>query len=64
MDDSTLDRRKRLVTRVKLKAADEMREMADSMQKARFLEIANAGHLAPLENPAPVSAAILEFLHQ
>ena len=44
--------------------ADEMREMANSMPQARFLEIANAGHMAPFENPGPVSAAILEFLSQ
>jgi pimeloyl-ACP methyl ester carboxylesterase len=41
---------------------DEMRRMADAIAGARFVKIPEAGHLAPLENPGPVDAAILEFL--
>ena len=40
----------------------EMRQIADQMPQARFIEIAGAGHLAPLEQPAAVNAAIRDFL--
>lgn len=36
--------------------------LAAALPNARYVEIADAGHLAPLENPAPVNLAILEFL--
>jgi pimeloyl-ACP methyl ester carboxylesterase len=41
----------------------EMRAMAAALPAARFVEIPAAGHMAPLENPAAVNAALLEFLN-
>ncbi len=41
---------------------DEMRGFAEQMPQARFVEIAAAGHMAPLEKPAEVNAAIRAFL--
>jgi pimeloyl-ACP methyl ester carboxylesterase len=40
----------------------EMRGMAEAIPHSRFVEIPAAGHMAPLESPAAVSSAILEFL--
>jgi 3-oxoadipate enol-lactonase len=40
----------------------EMREIANKLPHARFVEIARAGHMAPLEQPGAVNAAIREFL--
>lgn len=40
----------------------EMRSMAKALPQASFVEIAQAGHMAPLENPAEVNAALLAFL--
>src|SRR5205085_7403082 len=42
----------------------EMRQIAAQMPRARFVEVENAGHMAPLEQPAPVNAAIREFVRQ
>lgn len=42
--------------------ADEMRQIAAAIPGARFIEIAGAGHMSPLEDPAAVNAAIEEFL--
>lgn len=39
----------------------EMQTVADSMPEARLVLIPNAGHMAPLEDPARVNAAIREF---
>jgi len=39
----------------------EMRGIAAQMPQARFVEIAGAGHMSPLEKPAEVNAAIREF---
>ena len=41
---------------------EEMRGMAADMPQADFVEIANAGHMAPLEQPAAVNRAMLDFL--
>jgi pimeloyl-ACP methyl ester carboxylesterase len=41
---------------------DEMRGMAAQIPAAVFTEIPAAGHMAPLENPEPVNAAIGQFL--
>jgi 3-oxoadipate enol-lactonase len=41
---------------------DEMRQIASSLANARFVEIAGAGHMSPLEQPQAVSAAIREFM--
>jgi pimeloyl-ACP methyl ester carboxylesterase len=40
----------------------EMKAMAQAIRGAQFVEIPNAGHLAPLENPDAVNAAISRFL--
>jgi len=40
----------------------EMRGFASQMPSARYIEIADAGHMSPLEQPAAVNAAIGEFL--
>ena len=38
------------------------RRLAEGLPNARFVEIANAGHLVTLEQPRQVTAAILEFV--
>jgi pimeloyl-ACP methyl ester carboxylesterase len=43
---------------------DEMRQIAARMPNARYVEIPDAGHMAPLEQPAVVNAAMREFLCQ
>jgi pimeloyl-ACP methyl ester carboxylesterase len=40
---------------------EEMRGIASAMPQAKFVEIAGAGHMAPLEKSAEVNAAIREF---
>ncbi len=40
----------------------EMRKIAEGIRGARYVEIAEAGHMAPLEKPEAVNAAIGEFL--
>lgn len=45
-----------------LSTVDQMRSMAEAIPGARLVEIAEAGHLSPLENPAAVNAALGEFL--
>jgi pimeloyl-ACP methyl ester carboxylesterase len=42
----------------------EMRELAEQMPNARFVEIAAAGHMAPLEKSAEVNEAIRRFLDE
>jgi pimeloyl-ACP methyl ester carboxylesterase len=39
-----------------------MHALAAAMPEARFVEIPDAGHMSPLENPAAVNAAIRDFL--
>ena len=41
---------------------DEMRAIADAMPNAAFVEIADAGHLAPLEQPGAFNDAVMSFL--
>jgi pimeloyl-ACP methyl ester carboxylesterase len=41
---------------------EEMRGMAAAMPQATFREIPDAGHMSPLEQPAAVNSALLEFL--
>ncbi len=41
---------------------DGMRKLAESLPNARFVEIPDAGHLTPLENPKATNAALLAFL--
>jgi 3-oxoadipate enol-lactonase len=40
----------------------EMQAMAAAIRHSRFVEIADAGHMSPMENPAEVTAAVREFL--
>jgi pimeloyl-ACP methyl ester carboxylesterase len=47
-----------------LSPPSEMREIAAGIPGARFVEIPEAGHLAPLENPEAVNAAVASFLDQ
>lgn len=42
----------------------EMRQIAAAIPGAQFVEIAGAGHLAPLEGPDAVNAALASFLAQ
>jgi len=42
----------------------EMRQMASRIPTARVIPVHNAGHLAPLEQPARVNQAIHEFLRE
>ncbi len=37
------------------------REVADAIPKARYVQIANSGHLGFMERPAPVNSAMLQF---
>jgi pimeloyl-ACP methyl ester carboxylesterase len=36
--------------------------MAAAIPRAQFVEIPDAGHISPLENPAAVNAALRDFL--
>jgi pimeloyl-ACP methyl ester carboxylesterase len=40
----------------------EARQLSKALPNAELVEIPDAGHLSPLENPAPVNAAILRYL--
>jgi pimeloyl-ACP methyl ester carboxylesterase len=40
----------------------EMREIAAAISGAQFVEVASAGHMAPLEQPEAVNAALRRFL--
>ncbi len=40
----------------------EMRQIADGLPNAEYVVIPDAGHLAPMENPAATNNAILDFL--
>jgi 3-oxoadipate enol-lactonase len=44
-------------------APAEMRGIAEQMPQGKFVLIREAGHMAPLEQPAPFNAAIREFLN-
>jgi pimeloyl-ACP methyl ester carboxylesterase len=41
---------------------DEMRQIAAAIPSAWFVEVSDAGHMAPMENPAAVNAAMTQFL--
>ena len=45
-----------------ISTADEMRGMAEAMPQAGLVIVQDAGHMAPLENPAIVNRAIEDFL--
>lgn len=40
----------------------EMRDIAAALPQAKFVEVSEAGHMSPMENPARVSDAILRFV--
>jgi pimeloyl-ACP methyl ester carboxylesterase len=42
--------------------AEEMEGLATALPRAKFVKVAAAGHMAPLENPPAVNAALREFL--
>lgn len=48
----------------KISTAAEMWEIAAAMPQAQLLEVPDAGHMAPLENPEPVNRAIIKFLQR
>jgi pimeloyl-ACP methyl ester carboxylesterase len=41
---------------------DEMREMSEKIPNSEFVEIADAGHMSPLENPQEFNAVLRAFL--
>jgi len=41
---------------------EEMRSIADAIPSARYVEIADSGHMTTMEKPADVNAAMLDFL--
>lgn len=45
-----------------LSTVEEMRGIAAQLPQARFVEIARAGHMSPVEQPQAVNQAIREFL--
>lgn len=46
----------------RLTTVEEMREIAETIPGARFVEVLLAGHMSPMERPEEVNAAIGEFL--
>lgn len=47
-----------------ISTVDEMRGMAAAIPGAEFVSVAGAGHMAPLEDPAAVNAAMARFLQR
>jgi pimeloyl-ACP methyl ester carboxylesterase len=45
-----------------ISTVEEMRGIAQRLPQARFVEIAAAGHMSPLEQPQAVNAAVRDFL--
>lgn len=45
-----------------ISSAPEMRALAEAIPGAKFVEISQAGHMSPMENPGEVNAAIGAFL--
>ena len=45
-----------------ISTGDEMQSIAQAMPNARFVSIEGSGHMSPMEKPAEVNAAIIEFL--
>lgn len=41
---------------------DEMRAIAEGIPHSRFVEIADSGHMSPMEKPNEFNSAVLEFL--
>ncbi len=47
-----------------ISTVDEMRGIAQQIPRAEYVDIADAGHLSPLENPRAVNAALRDFLQR
>ena len=45
-----------------LAPAEEMRQMAEQIAGAEFVEIPDAGHMAPMEDPQAVNDTLKRFL--
>ena len=45
-----------------ISTVEEMRSIADAIPGARFVKVAGAGHMSPLEAPAEVNEAIRQFV--
>ena len=45
-----------------ISTVDEMRHIAKAIPDALWVDVPNAGHLSPIENPAVVNEAIAEFI--
>ena len=45
-----------------ISTADEMQEIARQISGSRYVEVPDAGHMSPLENPTVVNQAIRDFL--
>jgi len=45
-----------------ISTVEEMRDIAERLPQARFVEIAGAGHMSPVEQPQIVNAAVRDFL--
>ena len=45
-----------------ISTVDEMRSIAEALPQARYVEIADSGHMTSIEKPAEVNAAMLDFL--
>jgi pimeloyl-ACP methyl ester carboxylesterase len=43
---------------------EQVRAMADAVKGSRFVEIANTGHLPPLESPEETTASLKDFLKE
>jgi pimeloyl-ACP methyl ester carboxylesterase len=44
--------------------AQEMKQMAAAMPDARYVEVPNAGHVPPMEDPVTFNNALTKFLHE
>jgi len=49
-------------TEDRISPPDEMRRIAAGLRRAKFVEISQAGHMAPMENPEEVNAALRAYL--
>lgn len=48
----------------KISPLDEMREIASQLPQAKFIEVADSGHMTVLENPKAVNAALRDFIDE
>lgn len=46
----------------RISTVEEMRGIAEALPNAELVVVPEAGHMSPLENPAPVNSAIREFV--